>query len=277
MSETTTAPAETFDPGPRPDLRWVACADCKVDHSYQRTLESERSKKNVARIAKKFRWSAFQAVLVTPAPDGGYLILDGQHRWAAAVLRGILEIPAVVVETSSVAEQAEAFVTANRERVTVNSFALHHAMIVAGDERATDISRICRIAGITIPRYPIQSSQLKPGQTLALGTIDNIAKGLGVVAGGAMLKAIAAAWGSKPGYLRASLFRAFTEIVDKTPIAERQKLYAAITDYLAKTNPENLFIRAYGKKIEGGVSEARGLALVIQGDMVRRAGLQRAA
>jgi hypothetical protein len=31
------------DPGPKPELVWLALARCHVDHRYQRTLESDRS------------------------------------------------------------------------------------------------------------------------------------------------------------------------------------------------------------------------------------------
>ena len=62
--------APQMDPGPRPEVGWIAVDRLTVDHSYQRTLDSSRSKKLVRAIAARFRWSAFQAILTTPVDDG---------------------------------------------------------------------------------------------------------------------------------------------------------------------------------------------------------------
>jgi len=165
-------------PGPRPELRWLPVDRCAVDERYQRSLNSDRSKALIERIAAGFRWSCFQAVLAVK--DGErWLILDGQHRVEAARRRKIREVPAVVVTAGSIAEQAAAFVRANLDRVAVNAFALHHARLVAGEERAALIDRICREAGLSVPRYPIPADNLKPGQTLALGTISMLIGKLG--------------------------------------------------------------------------------------------------
>src|SRR5262245_51045280 len=126
--------------GTPPELAWLPVAKLGVDPSYQRTLESRRSKALVDRIAGDFRWLAFQAILATPKADGeGWLILDGQHRAEAARRVGVEHVPAVVVKVADVSEQALAFVRANQDRVAVNSFALHHAKIIAGDEKAVDV------------------------------------------------------------------------------------------------------------------------------------------
>lgn len=256
--------------GPRPELAWIDVSVLSVDHSYQRTLESERSQRIINRIVCGFRWSAFQAVLVTPAErPGHYLVLDGQHRVEAAKHIGIEDVPAVIVHTESVAEQASAFVRANLDRVTVNAFALHHARVVAGDETALDVERVCSAAGFIIPRYPIQASQLKPGQTLALGSIVLMIRALGVPATAATLKAVSAAWRDKPGYLRASLFRALTMIIQGTPIGARAALYEAITAYLRRTLPSQLYARAVKLRYERDLSEYRSLAEVIKEDFRR--------
>lgn len=257
------------DPGPAPELRWLPCDRLTVDHTYQRTLSEKRSQKVIERIAANFKWSAFQAILATPSGDE-YRILDGQHRVEAARRVGIAEVPAVVVTAESVAEQAAAFVSANLDRVTVNPYALYHARVAAGEEHALDMARACRSAGIVIPRYPVQLSNLKAGQTLALGTIGGIVKQLGVPAAAATFRAISDAWGEKPVWLRAPLFRAIAEIVAERAIPERNELYGEITTYLRRAMPTALFQRANMMRHERGMSEWKAMRSVIENDLERQ-------
>jgi hypothetical protein len=144
------------DPGPRPDLYWLPVDKLDVDPAYQRTLDTKASQKLIQKIADTFRWISFQAILATPqGPKGDrrWLIIDGQHRVAAARLREIEHIPAVVVAEASQAEQAAAFVGANRDRVPVSAQALFHARLVAGDDECRDIAQICATAGIQLYRH----------------------------------------------------------------------------------------------------------------------------
>jgi hypothetical protein len=105
------------DPGPKPDLYWLPIDKLDVDPAYQRTLDTKASQKLIQKIADGFRWISFQAILATPVGQGDnkrWLIIDGQHRVAAARLRTIENVPAIVVAEASQSEQAAAFVGANR-------------------------------------------------------------------------------------------------------------------------------------------------------------------
>src|SRR5258708_5555621 len=177
--------AVTF--GPKPEMRWVPTERCTSDRTYQRTLESRRSQRLIDKIVAEFNWAKFGAMLVTEvtynaAPVGrfenaqpsapaapaapaqsepAYAILDGQHRHCAALELKIPEVPCVIVAVRG----------ANADRVAVNPYALHHALVAAGDHDGVETARACAAAGVSIPRYPIPSRNLAPGQTLALAAI----------------------------------------------------------------------------------------------------------
>ena len=119
------------DAGKLPELAWLPTDRLDVDPAYQRKLDSVRSQRQIARIAANFRWSCFQAISATPAPDQRWLIIDGQHRVAAARLIKIKHLPSVVIPDADQAAQAEAFVWANKERSPVSAQALYHARLVA--------------------------------------------------------------------------------------------------------------------------------------------------
>lgn len=156
--------------GAKPRLDWLPVAELFVDTAYQRSIETRRSAAVIDRIAERFRWSLFGSVIVTRGLTG-WLIIDGQHRVEAARRVGLESVPCIVVDAPSKADQAAAFVGANRDRVAVSSFAVHHAMVAAGDETAGAIDRVCAKSGVEIPRYPIPLAHLKPNQTLTIATI----------------------------------------------------------------------------------------------------------
>jgi ParB-like nuclease domain len=254
--------------GPKPELTWLPLSRCHVDHRYQRTLESERSQALVERLAKGWRWASCGALLAVKDGKDRYLLLDGQHRAEAARRIGIKELPALVVAGLSLEEQAAAFVRANLDRVAVNAFALHHARLVAGDERAALVDRVCRAAGISIPKYPIPADNLKPGQTLALASIAQLALRLGEGGASAVLTAIADAYRDQAGCIRASLLRAVGKLYEAVPSATaRDQARPKITDWLRRNRPADLFIKAARRKESYGGTDADNLAALIKGGL----------
>lgn len=252
------------DFGPKPELRWIPVARLTVDLAYQRSLETRRSQQLIAAIAGGFRWSKFGAVLVAPIESGGagrgrpreanadlrrranpapgaalehgsYALLDGQHRVAGARQLGIKEVPCIVIEAASTEEQAQAFVGANRDRVAVTPYALHHAMVAAGDPRARAVARVCQAAEVEIPRYPIPVANLKPNQTLALGTI---AKAVGPLIGGSdttdeasvviALRILRQRFADVAGALRAHLIQGLVGFLRTHPAAPAEPVLAAL-------------------------------------------------
>lgn len=257
-----TAP---HDPGPKPELRWLPVDRLAVDHRYQRTLESDRSQALVGRIAEGFRWSAFQAVLA--APDGAkrWLVLDGQHRVEAARRVGIKEVPCVVVAAGSIAEQAAAFVQANRDRVAVNPFALYHAQLVAGDVRAQAIDRVCKEIGLSIPRYACLADQLKPGQTLALGSIGQLVARYGEGGASLIVGAVADAYREFPGFIRASLIRGMAKLYESgTSETARRQSVGRASAWLKTQTPGTLLAKASRRKTAYGGTEADNLLALIK-------------
>src|SRR5690606_592087 len=123
----------------------------------------------------------------------------GQHRVEGAKLAGVPEVPCIIVAGMSLAEQAAAFVGANRDRVTVNPYALHHARVAAGEERSMYVARVARSAGIDIPRYPIPAQSMKPGQTMALGAIQTLIGQRGERQAKLVLRDLAEAFAEQPG------------------------------------------------------------------------------
>lgn len=196
------------DPGPMPQLAWLPIDRLVVDPSYQRTINTTSGRRLIARIAAEFRWSAFQAVLASPNGAGGWVLIDGQHRVAAARRRGIDMVPAVIIEAASAKDCAAAFIRANRDRSPVNPYAMHHARLSAGEAEALAIEEIAAAAMIEIPKSAPSRSNLKPGQCLALGSFTTLPRRYGIEIARAAIVAVADAYREEVGGLRTLFFTA---------------------------------------------------------------------
>lgn len=251
-----------IDPGPKPELAWLPVAKLSVDPSYQRTLESRTSQDLVARIAEKFRWSAFQAVLAAKR-GSGWVVIDGQHRVEAARRAGIEHVPAVVVAAGTIADEAAAFVQANLDRVVMHPVQLYHARLVAGDKAAASIASALKAAGITVPRSPRPA---QANETLAIGSVWALVHHLDAGPAGEVLTAIAEPFRNVPGALRAPLIRAvhLVYVNEGKTQRERDQMLPLISVWLSKNR--GLFDKAREMRLAGGGPEARIIA-----DMLRRA------
>lgn len=186
MSELAALSVLTFeapispspDIGKRGELKWIATDKLRIDESYQRPVRSD-GKRNIRRIAEAFHFSLFSPLIVAPRPGGVFAVIDGQHRAIAARLHGkIKELPALVLSCTH-AEEARAFHTINGNITRVSIQYIFRARVAAGDAEANACVAACAEAGVRIMPYPVQSSLLKPGETLAAGTIEQCLKRYG--------------------------------------------------------------------------------------------------
>jgi hypothetical protein len=191
--------------GPKPVLAWVPINRLSVDMAYQRSLESARSQTLIKRIAEGFDWALFGTVMLAPLALDSWELMDGQHRVAGARLAGVTEVPATIIQAPTLRQRARIFADANRRRVAMNVFALHHSMVVSGDLEALRIAELCRLGGVEVPRSVAHSANLKPNQTLALGALKRLAAEPELEGGRRALKILRQAFPEEPGSLRAHL------------------------------------------------------------------------
>lgn len=202
------------DYGPRPELCELPVDRLFADPAYQREMTSRRSQRLVEAIAAGFRWAKFGVALVTPWPErDGWAVIDGQHRCEAARSLGIEAVPALVYPQMAAHEAAAVFVAVNRNRVAMTPMALHHARLAAGDEHHREIAAVAARAGVEILRYPVQASQMKPGQTMAIGAVSSAIRTHGGAATQSALTVLAEAFAEEAGRIRARTIRALTEIL----------------------------------------------------------------
>jgi hypothetical protein len=242
----TAAPVMS-DPGPKPEMDWLPVARLSVDPRYQRAIETKRSRALIARLVEKFNWSAFQAIIATPNGEA-WLVIDGGHRVEAARLRGETHVPAVIVQAPSLADQARIFVSTNQNRVAMHTMAIHHAKVAAGDEKALAVKALCDELGLTIPRNPQGAKYLKPGETMAIGSLGRVIADYPLADVLLGLGAVVKAYREKPMFLRAALLLAAVAVTHNAdePAPYAQRLAA----FLGRTDGDWLFTRALAMQSE---------------------------
>src|SRR3546814_1351725 len=91
--------------------------------------------------------------LIVSRRQGALYVIDGQHRYEAAKLRGdIRDLPIVLFDFDDPKAEAELFVQANRSRRSMGGLDDHHAAVVAGDSKALAINNVVGNAGLTVGR-----------------------------------------------------------------------------------------------------------------------------
>lgn len=116
----------------KPQLAWVPVGQLHINRGYQRDADTRAGGKVIAGICSNFKWALFQPVILTKRSEGGYWVIDGQHRFLAALQLKLPEIPAMVANLPTDAAQAQAFIAINTARVNMNSLAIHHARRLGG-------------------------------------------------------------------------------------------------------------------------------------------------
>ncbi len=224
-SYSKVTPPSTF--GPPQKLEWLSIASLRIDPFYQREITLV-GRKNIRKIAEGFDWSMFSPVMVASVGSGLFAIVDGQHRTTAAALAGIERVPCAIVDSNRVA-QAKSFSAINSNTTRLHAVQIFHASLAAGEGEALVLKGVCDRAGVSIVRYPTQTTSMKPGETMAAQTIARCIKRFGEDATVVGLRAIVSTCEGNAGQLVAPVVTGVVEVLadHKEWIADEKKLHAA--------------------------------------------------
>lgn len=203
--------------GKMPSIEWVHTTELSVDQSYQRSIDNEGSRRLIASIAANFDWRLCAPLVVSRRPDGSKVIIDGQHRWAAAVRRGdLLQLPCCLFIYDCPEDEARMFIVANRARKPMNRLDDFHAALAAADEDALDIQRLVTEAGLRMARNTA-STAWKAGEVAFTSSIAAALRRHGPPIVSAALTSIAEAYEARPLTYGASIFGALIKLFANPP------------------------------------------------------------
>lgn len=239
-AEGINAAIETTDHGAAPMLQWIDIEKLMVDDAYQRPIRGD-GRRNVAKIAKNFRWSRFAPVVVSPIEGDRYAIVDGQHRTTAALIAGLKQVPCQII-VASPTEQAAAFAAINGNVTRMHRMALHRAAAAAGDPAALAINAVARKAGVVVLAYPKSELNQEPGETMAVGTIGQCIKTYGEAIVTLALRCVTQTRNRVKGGLISPVIAALCAVISRLPPSVRKNE----TGIIATFDKINI-IREYGK------------------------------
>jgi len=165
-----------------PSIEMRHPSELRVDDSYQRSIDTGPSRKLIAGMARDWDWRLCVPLMVSRREDGLYVI-DGQHRLAAANMRGDIPfLPCCISTYDGPADEARMFVAANRSRRAVNHLDDFHAAIVANNDDAIEINNLVVGAGLRVSRKTGKTSWI-PGEVTFTAAIARVLRrhGEGVV------------------------------------------------------------------------------------------------
>lgn len=195
MSRPATSRLKVNPPlGVLPALQYLLPAQLEIDATYQRSLATGPSQSLIRKIAMFWNWDLCQPLVVSRRDDGRLYVIDGQHRLEAAKLRGdIAQLPAVVVQYSSAADEAASFVHLNQQRRPLNKLDVFKAAVASGDDEASAITTALTAAGLSIANTT-NPDIWKPGQLVNIGGIERAWRVQGAEATASALGVLSAAF-----------------------------------------------------------------------------------
>lgn len=207
MSRPATSRPKLNPPlGLMPALQYLLPAQLEIDATYQRSLEAGPSQALIRRIAQHWNWDLCQPLVVARREDGRLFVIDGQHRLEAARLRGdIPQLPAVVVQYASAADEAASFVHLNQQRRPLSKLDLFKAAVASGDGEATAIVAAMEQAGLSVAPHQNYISW-KPGMVANIGGIESAWRRHGPAVTETAMRVLAQAWAGQVLRYAGSLF-----------------------------------------------------------------------
>lgn len=241
--------------GMPPSVEMRGPHELHLDDSYQRSTDNGGSRALIRKIALGWDWRMCLPLVVSKRDDGSLWVIDGQHRLAAAKMRGdIPYMPCVVGIYGSVADEAAMFVAMNRARKPMNRLDDFHAAIASGDSEAIEIADLITGAGFTVSRKTGSQSWV-PGEVAFTSAISKVLRKHGAKVCADALQIMQAAWPDEVLNAGSSMFAALTKIAVKPPPDfDHDRLFRA----LLKRNQREW--ASFLNEVKGG-GEDRALAL----------------
>lgn len=176
-------PVETNNPGQPPVIMNVEIWRLFVNDEYQRDI-SRKGQKHILQMATNWDWEKYTPISIVVADqavlddvkDTVYEVVDGQHQVIAAATNGNVHLlPAILKQSKSLKEKADAFVGINK-RVAIPKFHQYNTALAAGDENAISVNCALSFSKCTLLEYPKTRDTYKPGETLALAAMQSIVR-----------------------------------------------------------------------------------------------------
>ena len=249
MSRPATSRLKVNAPlGKLPVLQYLPPAELRIDASYQRSLDASASRALIRKIAQFWNWDLCQPLVVSRRDGSEFYVIDGQHRLAAARLRpDIGQLPCVVVEYTSSADEAASFVHLNQQRRPLNVLDVFKASVASEDPEAVAISDAIIAAGLCIAPHT-NNQAWKPQMIGNISGIQKAWRERSPAATLSALKVIAKAWPDQGKRFAGSMFPGIVEVCHRSSIVHDSHDLEILTRIVASKSQDEWRILMHRKR-----------------------------
>lgn len=168
------------DPGPAPEVLFLSVDQLVINEDYQREL-SKPSRRLIRKIAANWDWGSYKAPSVCATEeDGVYEVVDGQHTAIGAATNGNIPfLPCLKGAAATLAAKAKGFLGINQNRIALTAAAVFNAQVAAQDEAAIAVEVAMSSVCCSLLHVPPPNGGWKVGDTMAVGTLMNLARARG--------------------------------------------------------------------------------------------------
>lgn len=250
--------------GSPPTLEFRPVGELLIDASYQRSIDTAASQTLIRKIAMFWDWGLCQPLAVSRRPDGALTIVDGQHRAAAARMRGdIPHLPCVITSYANSGDEAAAFVALNQMRRPLSALDLFKAALAAEDAEATLIMRAMSDAGLSLAKHSNYTAW-RVGDVANIGGIQRYWRRAGEAPVRLALAALARAWPNEVLRYAGSAFPGFAAVaLDETRLRAEPAVLVAELAALAGSQPQSVWRSAAHAAVGDAGGSAREAAEVV--------------
>lgn len=253
--------------GRRPVPANCTLAELSIDPSYQRSIDTGPSRALIREIAATWDWGLCQLLVVSQRADAGLFIVDGQHRWMAARLRGdILDLPCVIHRYASVAEEAESFVRLNRRRKPIAALELFRAELASGNPDAAAVMTLVEQSGLALAPHT-NPLRWRAGEVANIAGLTRSYRAHGPDVTGRALNLIAGAFAGQVMRYAGTIFAGLVPVLAELGEAADDELIEAVLGACTQAEWIEEFTRV----------EAAGVPRVKAAQQVLRAAIDEAA
>ena len=232
-TERKSASASKFPTpiGRPPSIENRVPGELEIDDTYQRSIDTGPSRALIDRIARGWDWRMCLPLVVSNR-SGVLYVIDGQHRLAAAKLRGDIPfLPCCVAVFDSVADEAALFVAMNRARRAINRLDDFHAAQAGGDADAQAIAALIESVGFTVSRKT-GSGAWAPGEVAFTSAIAKVRRRYGEEMARDALQMMADAFPAERLVAGSSVFTAICAVLTAPPEGfDRERLFKALLTF----------------------------------------------
>jgi hypothetical protein len=167
----------------------------------------------VDKMVRNYDPKQLEPITVSLRADGTYHVVDGQHRVRMCKLLGMTEIPARIIEGLEAEQESKLFIMLDKNKLKLTSKDKFLGLVNAKSAHHREILDIITKYGFSVTTDNSRRSMIT--RISAIGTVDKIAKTMGLDILASTLHLISSTWKNNPQAIHFQFMEATAKFINK--------------------------------------------------------------